>query len=103
MTLKPVKHTSVAMCQRKGCLPLFLMQLSLCHRFNSLMQVQNFALILMEGGFLCSFVRYHASKTFYHFLSFTSSTDNLLCGFASSLILSVQTCLYHVSHVPSGT
>lgn len=73
--------------------------------FKSLIQVQNSGQILMEAQFLCSFVRYHALKTFYPFLSFNSSTDHLWGGFAPSLILSVQTCLYPASHVtdPSGT
>lgn len=78
--------------------------LSLCHQLvyiliQQLDAVQNSGLTLMEGWFLCIFVRYQA---FYHFFSFPSSTDHLLCDFALSLILSVQTCLlYLVSQVHS--
>lgn len=63
------------------------------------MQVQNSGLTLMEAWFLCIFVRYQA---FYHFFSFPSSTDHLLCGFAPYLILSVQTCLNLVSQEQSA-
>lgn len=75
MALKPGKRVCCYLPGKRLSSTLFLMHshfvISLSiFWFNSLMQVQNSGLIIMETQFLCSFVRYHALKAFYPFFVF---------------------------------
>lgn len=85
--------------REKGVFHFISHALSLCHQlvYIFIQQLDASPELWSDKSWKISFSV--AFKIFYPFLSLTSSTGHLSCGFAPSLILSVWTCLYPVSHV----
>lgn len=96
MVLKPVRGVPFVICQGKAVIHLTSHALSLCHQLvyglNQQLDMGSEVWSDAHRGLIWLwFARYHALKTFYHLLSFTSSTGDLLYGVAPLFSLNVQT------------